>query len=228
MLGFGLVLIGIALAFALWSRRQWQEATELARQETESDLTAGQYAEWLLAHVEASGVEVRARKGAHSSGYDPKRKLLLLEEGIYEGRSVGDFASAVHEVGHALQDQRDLSALDSRQTVVRWLQLGPIFFLFAALAAKVFLKLPIGLTAVFFGLAWLGCLLVHLLTVTVEWDASRRGLKAAQEYANHRFPFGREEEQLARKVLKAARWRDPLGILASGRFLISRLLGWGK
>jgi Zn-dependent membrane protease YugP len=93
--------------------------------------------------------------------------------------SIASLAVTVHEIGHALQDHEGYAPLKLRGALVPAVQVSgwvaPIMF---------FIGLLIGMS----GLAWLGILLFGLgavfalVTLPVEFNASKRGLRLLQIY----------------------------------------------
>lgn len=161
------------------------------------NLTGAQVARLMLDENGLSHVPVNVVPGNLSDHYDPIRKTVNLSEANYHVPSVSALAVAAHEVGHAIQDKVRMPALVLRGRLAVPLSLGmnlaPLLLL-----AGVFLQLS--------GLLWLGvilfagALLFHLITLPVEFDASRRALA----YLNGRGIVAGRESQGARNVLTAA------------------------
>ncbi|WP_019584730.1 zinc metallopeptidase [Deinococcus apachensis] len=161
------------------------------------NLTGAQVARLMLDENGLSHVPVNAVPGNLSDHYDPIRKTVNLSEANYHVPSVSALAVAAHEVGHAIQDKVRMPALVLRGQLAVPLSLGmnlaPLLLL-----AGVFLQVS--------GLLWLGvilfagALLFHLITLPVEFDASRRALA----YLNGRGLVAGRESQGARNVLTAA------------------------
>lgn len=161
------------------------------------NLTGAQVARLMLDENGLSHIPVNAVPGNLSDHYDPIRKTVNLSEANYHVPSVSALAVAAHEVGHAIQDKVRMPALVLRGQLAVPLSLGmnlaPLLLL-----AGVFLQLS--------GLLWLGvilfagALLFHLITLPVEFDASRRALA----YLNGRGLVAGRESQGARNVLTAA------------------------
>ena len=143
-------------------------------------------------------LEVEGAPGELSDHYDPRSKVLRLSRGVATRASVASVAIVAHEVGHAEQDAQSYLPMRLRSGLVpvvsfsSWL--GPILF---------FAGLLLNLT----NLAWLGILafsaaaLFALVTLPVEINASRRGLRLLEESG---VLAGQAERQGARKVLSAA------------------------
>ncbi|ABF45578.1 zinc metallopeptidase [Deinococcus geothermalis] len=161
------------------------------------NLTGAELARWMLDENGLSHVPVNAVPGALTDHYDPIRKVVNLSEANYYTPSVSALAVAAHEVGHAIQDKVHMPALVLRGHLAVPLSLG------MNLAP---LLLLLGVFLHFTGLIWLGvvlfagALLFHLITLPVEFDASRRALA----YLNGRGLVAGRESQGARAVLTAA------------------------
>lgn len=162
------------------------------------NLTGAQVARMMLDANGLNHVPVNAVPGSLSDHYDPLRKTVNLSEGVYGVPSVAAMAVAAHEVGHAIQDRVRMPALVARGRMAVPLSLGmnlaPLLVM-----AGIFLQLT--------GLLWLGvvlfgaALLFHVITLPVEFDASRRALA----YLNQTGLSGSPEAKGgARSVLTAA------------------------
>ncbi|MDL2345334.1 zinc metallopeptidase [Deinococcus sp. MIMF12] len=161
------------------------------------NLTGAELARMMLDENGLSHVPVNMVPGKLSDHYDPIRKTVNLSEANYRLPSVAALAVAAHEVGHAIQDKVRMPALVLRGRLAMPLSLGmnlaPLLLL-----AGIFLQLT--------GLLWVGvilfagALLFHLVTLPVEFDASRRALA----YMGQRGIVSGQEAGGARTVLTAA------------------------
>lgn len=126
-----------------------------------------------------SNVSIDGIAGTLTDHYDPRSKTLRLSQGIANQPSVAALAVVAHEIGHAMQDKTNYGPLRLRGAIVPAVQVsswvGPILF---------FIGLFFGQT----NLAWLGVIffamgaIFALVTLPVEFDASRRGLRLLQTY----------------------------------------------
>lgn len=113
-------------------------------------------------------------KGNLTDHYDPKRKTIKLSSDVFHGSSIASMAVAAHEVGHALQDKEGYFFMKVRSFIFPIVNLGTKF---------AYVVLIIGLIANMMNLIWTGILLVglgllfQLVTLPVEFDASKRALK---------------------------------------------------
>ena len=129
-----------------------------------------------LAILQANGitdVQVEAVRGELTDHYDPTKKVVRLSEGNYARPSVAGMAVAAHEVGHAIQHAKGYSALRVRNALLPVANIGSQFGPILAI---------VGIVLGASGLAQIGvwlfaaAVLFQLVTLPVEFDASRRAL----------------------------------------------------
>lgn len=146
-------------------------------------------------------------KGNLTDHYDPIKKQLALSEPVYNQTSVSALAVAAHEVGHALQHQASYPFLSLRTYMY------PVVG-FSSKLAPVLIILGFFVTPT---LIWAGIVfyaaatLFTVVTLPVEFDASRRALKSLKEFGL----LSGEENQMAKKVLTAAALTYVAATLAS-------------
>jgi hypothetical protein len=155
-----------------------------------------------LANLKDVEVEI-APEGDH---YDPVDKVVRLTPDHYDGRSVTAVAVAAHEVSHALQDadgNRLLAARVKLAGTVRAIEIGAAVVLASAPVLMILVKSPVLLVlqiAVVVALM-ASRLVVHLLTLPVEFDASFRRALPILERGGYLDP---NDLPAARTVLRAA------------------------
>ncbi|PYE53022.1 zinc metallopeptidase [Deinococcus yavapaiensis] len=136
--------------------------------------TGAQIARMILDENGLRNVPVEMVPGQLTDHYDPIRKVVRLSQVNYGVPSVAAAAVAAHEVGHAIQDKVRYPALNLRARLLPALQIGANFGP---------LLVIVGLVLTSPGLFWLGivffagALIFHLVTLPVEFDASRRALE---------------------------------------------------
>ena len=126
-------------------------------------------------------------------------------------------AIAAHEIGHAIQHHRGERMLALRQSLARFAaasdMVASVFF-FAAPVLAIVARTPLaffGLVA--FGVALLAIrIIVHLVTLPVEYDASFNKALPILEQGGYLKP---EDMPAARQVLKAAALTYVAGALVS-------------
>lgn len=123
-------------------------------------------------------VAIEATQGQLSDHYDPMKKVVRLSEPIYGRASVAGMAVAAHEVGHAIQHARAWSPLQVRTALLPVASIGgrfgPYLAIFGLMLGMTGL-LQVGI--VLFGAA----VLFQLVTLPIEFDASRRAMSEMQE-----------------------------------------------
>ncbi|MDX9720620.1 MAG: zinc metallopeptidase [Myxococcota bacterium] len=193
-----LLIMGVgflaSLGAQLWVRG---ETSRWQRYASRSGLSGAQLARLLLDRAGLYHVRVEPVAGWLSDHYDPRSRTLRLSLAHFRGRSLTAIGVAAHEAGHALQHRDGYWAMELRQRAVPVANLGSALGLWLVL-----LGLLLGATS----LASVGVLLFGgfvaftLLTLPVEFDASRRALLQLQRLGL----FSAAEVAAARRVLHAA------------------------
>lgn len=144
--------------------------------------------------------------GELSDHYDPRSETLRLSTGVARSASVGALAIVAHEIGHAMQDAEDYAPMRVRSALVKPVnigtQLGTVLFMIGFFLSYLANSLA-GIGRV---ISWMGVLgfclaaLFSLVTLPVEFNASRRGLALLAGSGM----VGDENMGYARNVLRAA------------------------
>lgn len=192
------IILAPGLALSLYATfRTKSTFSKYSKVGSRSGLTGAAAAELMLKRHGVNGVRIERSGGWLSDHYDPSKKALRLSEDVYSSQSLSAIGVACHEAGHAMQDAQGYSMLGLRTALVPATNFSSTFA-YILLIAGVFLQ--------FTGLIFLGvCLfsvgvVFSLITLPVEWDASRRA-KVAMDEAGMLSP---EENRHASKVLNAA------------------------
>ena len=125
-------------------------------------------------------VKVELGQGFLSDHYNPLTKTVSLSPDVYHQASIAAAAVAAHECGHAVQHARSYPWLMLRSRLVPVVQFSSMFIQWVLLAGIL-------LVNTFPGLLLGGILLFatttifSLVTLPVEFDASRRGLSWLQQ-----------------------------------------------
>jgi len=137
--------------------------------------TGGELAQHLIRRFELDGVSAEVSDlGDH---YDPQAQMVRLSPANWHGRSLTAVAVAAHEVGHAIQHHQNDPRLQARTKLAPWVNvLGQIGVTVVAAAPLVGLLLRHPVPIVLIGVIGLSGLilrmLLHLVTLPTEWDAS--------------------------------------------------------
>ncbi|MDZ7600722.1 MAG: zinc metallopeptidase [Hoeflea sp.] len=137
--------------------------------------TGAEMAQHLVERLELDGVGVEMTdQGDH---YDPESRMVRLSKANHDGASLTAVAVAAHEVGHALQHHRGERGLALRQKLVGVAmatdRIASMFFIAAPILA-IMQRSPLAVLGMaIIGLGLLAVrILVHLVTLPVEYDAS--------------------------------------------------------
>ncbi|HEY7619914.1 MAG TPA: zinc metallopeptidase [Solirubrobacteraceae bacterium] len=196
--GVFLVCSIIPLLFGLWAQFKVKSTFKRYSQvPTANGFTGAQAAEAVLRNAGVQGVGIRPVAGQLSDHYDPRSKTLNLSEDVGVAASVAAVGVAAHEAGHAVQDARGYKPMQIRASLVPAASIGSQLWIFPA-----FIGLILGSTGlVNVGLVlFLAVVLFQLVTLPVEFDASRRALVALEGGGL----LAQTELDGARKVLQAA------------------------
>ena len=204
-----LLCMGVPLLMGLWAQRKvkrtfarWSEVP------VHNGMTGAQAAAEVVRASGLPDVEIRAVEGRLSDHYDPRNRTLNLSPDVGQASTVAALGVAAHEAGHAIQDGRGYWPMRVRQTVVPVASIGsslafPLIFLGFILGS-------LGLVNV--GLAlFTAIVLFQLITLPVEFDASRRALVALNDGGL----LTTDELGGARQVLSAAAWTYVAAFVAS-------------
>lgn len=168
-----------------------------SKQRVSSGMPAQVSARQILESAGIYNVEIGQIRGNMTDHYSPSEKILRLSESVYGSASVAAVGVAAHECGHALQDDQGYGPLRLRSAAV------PIANIGSKIAWPVIL---LGLIFHWMGIAQIGIglfvfvVVFQLITLPVEFDASKRALRILSENQM----LTESEMQGARKVLTAA------------------------
>ncbi len=169
------LLILVPIIVGMWAQAKISSTYgKYSRIPSRSRITGREAAAYVMRSAGIHNVEIVPVRGHLTDHYDPINKRLALSEENFAGSSLAALGVAAHEAGHAIQHATGYKALQLRMSLI------PI----TNMASKL---LPLVLIGGFFfgmmGLIKLGILVYLVLTVfqlvtlPVEFDASRRAKK---------------------------------------------------
>lgn len=162
-----------------------------------SGLTGAELARELLRQNNIYDVKVYQIRGRLTDHYDPVRKVLNLSPGVYASNSLAALGVAAHEVGHAIQHAVGYKPLNIRASLVPAANIGANWGLPMAIFGFIInSEFMIMLGLVLFA----GALLFHLVTLPVEFNASKRAITLLERGGY----LSAQELPATRKVLRAA------------------------
>lgn len=181
-------ILFLAPAILLAFYAQWKVKSTYARYAkvaASSGLTAAQVAERILGHGAVSlgkpdlrSVKITAVSGTLSDHYDPRTKTLRLSKP--DSRALADIGVAAHEAGHALQDAARYQPLVLRSTLVPAAQIGSQLA-FPLLLGGLFIPKFFSTFILLAIIAYSAAVLFTLVTLPVEFNASRRAMALLRE-----------------------------------------------
>ena len=217
-----LILALPGLLLGLWAQARVKGTfNKYSKVRTSRNMTGADVARFLLDNEGLQDIQIEETQGVLSYHYDPRSRVLRLSPDVYRQPSVAAAGVAAHEMGHALQHSVGYGPLQFRNAIVPVVQfssmLAPILFIIGFL-----LRLT--------PLAWLGIILFAgavvfaLITLPVEFDASRRA-KALLHSSGVLMP---QEIDGVDKVLDSAAWTYVAAAIAAiGQLLYYLLLMTG-
>jgi uncharacterized protein len=177
MMGLMIISVVMSVIGMLISGRLQRKFKQYAQVPLTNGMSGKEVAEAMLRHYGIYDVQVLPANGFLTDHYNPADKTVNLSEAVYHERSVAAAAVAAHECGHAVQHATAYSMLQMRSAIVPAVQFASTIqqYLFMAsifatgmLGGKIFLMIAVGV----FGVT----ALFSLITLPVEFDASRRAL----------------------------------------------------
>ena len=168
----GLVTRGyISSTFAKWSRVPLS-----------SGLTGAEVARRVMDSNGLGQLPIAPTPGALTDHYDPRNKTLSLSENVFATSSVAAAGVAAHEAGHAVQDARGYVWGRVRSALVPVASFGSNASWFLIVIGLFFFgATSFGLQIAYVGIAFFAAaVLFQIVTLPVEFDASRRALASLE------------------------------------------------
>lgn len=181
-----------------------------------SGMNGAQVAQRVLQAAGIYDVQVRHVSGSLTDHYDPRTKTVNLSDPVYNATSVAALGVAAHECGHAIQHAKSYAPLSIRSALVPIANFGSMLAWPVILIGLLFntrssrLIIDIGI------LLFSAAVLFQLVTLPVEFDASRRALVMLRTQGI----LADDELKYTRRVLKSA----ALTYVASAAAAILQLL----
>ena len=206
------ILLIPALIFAMWAQWRVQSTYQkMSRVRAANGMSGQEMARAIMVRNGISDVGIEEVGGMLSDHYDPRAKKVRLSAKNYQGDSLASIAVAAHEVGHVLQHASGYTPLVVRSAIapVASFASGAAFPLFLI---GLFFRSSLSLFFMDLGiLLFSGALLFQLVTLPVEFDASKR---AKVQLHSLGLVAGGEEQGVS-KVLSAAAMTYVAGALAA-------------
>lgn len=181
-----------------------------------SGMNGAQVAQRVLQAAGIYDVQVRHVSGSLTDHYDPRTKTVNLSDPVYNATSVAALGVAAHECGHAIQHAKSYAPLSIRSALVPVANFGSMLAWPVILIGLLFNTRSSGLIIDIGILLFSAAVLFQLVTLPVEFDASRRALVMLRTQGI----LADDELKYTRRVLKSA----ALTYVASAAAAILQLL----
>ncbi len=198
-----LILVLPCFILSIWaSARVNSTFRRYSQQLSIRQITGAQAAQRVLSANGVGNVKIERVSGNLTDHYDPKANVIRLSDSVYNSTSTAAIGVACHEAGHAVQYAQEYAPIKLRTAIIPVTNFGsklalPLILLGVLLSGLI----STSYTLVYLGIACFGLSLVfQLITLPVEFNASRRALVSIEE-SNI---LTDEEIQGAKKTLSAA------------------------
>ena len=219
-----MILILFLGTLAIGLLAQWHVKRTYARHSrtpVQSGCTGAEAAHAILRQAGITNVTIVEHEELLGDHYDPRHKRLVLSSANYHGTSAAALGVAAHECGHAIQHKQAYAPLEMRMAavgvtsfasqLVMWIPLLGMFT--GLLAAKTGLLIM--------AVAWGILMAFNLVTLPVEFDASRRAKLVLGKMG---FIQHGSESAAVNQVLNAAGWTYVAAFISSLIYFLWHLL----
>jgi Zn-dependent membrane protease YugP len=210
----------VTMGLSLWAAARVKgNYARYSKMRTQSGITGAEVAQQILASAGIDDVEILATESFLGDHYDPIHKRLVLSRANFLGDSPAALGIAAHECGHAIQHKIAYAPLNWRMAAV-----GLVSFVNPVVTWLPILGLGIGLAPhtvmTILAVGWGVIMLFNMITLPVEFDASRRAKMILQKagYVNA------QEAVAVNKVLDAAALTYVAAFITSLLYMLYYLL----
>lgn len=198
-----IALVLPCLILSLWaSARVNSTFKKYSNQFSLRRITGAQAAQRVLASNGIANVRIERVGGNLTDHYDPKRNVIRLSDSVYDSTSTAAIGVACHEAGHAVQYANRYFPIQIRSAIIPITNIGSKLAMPLILLGILFSSFgEFSNSIVYLGIACFSLSLVfQLITLPVEFNASRRAMEAIKESEI----LTESEQKGARKTLTAA------------------------
>ena len=198
-----LVLIMPCILLSLWASSNVNSTfKKYSQQYSSRRLTGAEAAQRVLSANGVRGVRIDRVSGNLTDHFDPKTNVIRLSDSVYSSTSTAAIGVACHEAGHAVQYAENYAPIKLRAAIIPLTNFGSRIAMPLILAGILLTTMGrFSDTLVYLGIAAFGMSLVfQIITLPVEFNASRRAMRAISDAEL----LTSEEQRGARKTLTAA------------------------
>lgn len=191
-----LVLIGIFISSIAQANIQ-RKFDKYKKIKTQKSITGFDAARYILSTNSYNDISIKKVGGSLSDYFNPINKEIALSETSMTDTSIASLAVAAHECGHVIQYKKGYIPLKIKSYIVPAVNLGSKLS-FPLILLGIFLSMGKLISIGIFLFSFV--LIFQIITLPVEFDASRRALKVLDESGM----LVGVENDYAKDMLKAA------------------------
>ncbi len=198
-----IVLVLPCVLLSLWASASVNSTfKKYASQISLRRITGAQAAQRVLQSNGVYNVKIERISGNLTDHYDPRTNVIRLSDSVYDSQSTAAIGVACHEAGHAVQYAQSYAPIKLRAAIIPITNIGSKLAMPLILIGLILSYLgSFSYTLVYLGIACFGLSLVfQLITLPVEFNASRRAMEAIDSCGL----LTQDELRGARKTLTAA------------------------
>lgn len=217
-----LLIILFTFGISLWaSWRVKHMVHKYSQVPASSGYTGAETASHILSAAGIGDVTIEEANGFLGDHYDPINKKLVLSTENFHGTSTAALGIAAHECGHALQHKAAYAPLQWRMAAVSTTNFANQIVMWLPLIGMFTGLIHLRTALLIMTLAWGVIMLFNLVTLPVEFDASRRAKIILGQMG---FIRGDGEALAVNKVLNAAALTYVAAFLTSLAYFLWNLL----
>ena len=198
-----LVLVLPCLILSLWASASVKSTfRRYSQQYSQRRITGADAAERVLRNNGVHNVRIERVAGDLTDHFDPRTNVIRLSDSVYGSTSTAAIGVACHEAGHAVQYAKHYAPIRLRAAIIPITNIGSKLAMPLILLGIVLSFLGnLSYTLVYLGIACFALSLVfQLITLPVEFNASRRAIRAIDDAGI----LSSQELIGAKKTLRAA------------------------
>ena len=180
----GLLLVLLCAVFAMWASANVNSTfKKFSKQNSIRGITGAQAAQRVLLANGIHGIRIERVSGNLTDHYDPRTNVIRLSDSVYNSTSTAAIGVACHEAGHAVQYAMNYAPIKLRAAIIPLTNFGTKIAWPLMLAGLLLSSMSYAFyNLVYVGIACFSLSLVfQLITLPVEFNASRRAMQAIEE-----------------------------------------------
>ncbi len=169
------LFILVPIIIGLWAQAKISGTyRKYSKISSRNGITGREAAAYVMQSAGINNVEIVPVRGHLTDHYDPANKRLALSEENFSGHSLAALGVAAHEAGHAIQHATGYKALQLRMSLIPITNIASRLLPFVIIGGFFFHMMGLIKLGI---LVYLVLTVFQLVTLPVEFDASRRAKK---------------------------------------------------